>query len=125
MSGFTPYSHRDFIKQLRQLLQDRHTWDGDGSSILNDLIQNAKDPGTTQTGLGWVPATGICEVHPLAVAAVLLAIANAPIAWSDVQNRHYCGRGERRKTAATFSRRAKFRLTTLEFNGSKLNGCAQ
>ena len=92
MSGFTPYSHRDFIKQLRQLLQDRHTWDGDGSSILNDLIQNAKDPGTTQTGLGWVPATGICEVHPLAVAAVLLAIANAPIAWSDVQNRHYCGR---------------------------------
>lgn len=53
-SGFTQYSHRDFVKQLRQLLQDRYTWDGDGFSILKELVQNANDAGATRLDLGWV-----------------------------------------------------------------------
>lgn len=54
--GFQPYSYRDFIKQLRQLLQDRYTWDGDGFTILKELIQNANDVGATSLHLGWSPA---------------------------------------------------------------------
>lgn len=85
-SGFTPYSHRDFIKQLRQLLQDRYTWDGDGFSILKELIQNANDAGATQLDLGWVPAVGECDAHPLLGGAALFAINDGPFQPSDAKN---------------------------------------
>lgn len=52
-SGFAQYSHRDFIKQLRQLLQDRYKWDGDGFTILKELIQNANDAQASTLHLGW------------------------------------------------------------------------
>ncbi len=84
-SGFTPYSHRDFIKQLRQLLQDRYTWDGDGFSILKELIQNANDAGATQLDLGWVPSAGECDAHPLLGGAALFAVNDGPFRPSDAR----------------------------------------
>jgi len=85
-SGFTPYSHRDFIKQLRQLLQDRYTWDGDGFSILKELIQNANDAGATQLDLGWVPGVGDCDPHPLLGGPALFAANDGPFQPSDARN---------------------------------------
>lgn len=85
-SGFTPYSYRDFIKQLRQLLQDRYTRDGDGFSILKELIQNANDAGATQLDLGWVPAAGECDAHPLLSGAALFAVNDGPFQPSDARN---------------------------------------
>lgn len=85
-SGFTPYSHRDFIKQLRQLLQDRYTWDGDGFSILKELIQNANDAGATRLDLGWIPAGTGEAVHPLLGSAALFAVNDGPFHPSDASN---------------------------------------
>lgn len=86
MSGFTPYSHRDFIKQLRQLLKDGYTWDGDGFSILKELIQNSNDAGATQLDLGWVSAAGECDAHPLLGGAALFAVNDGPFQSSDTRN---------------------------------------
>ena len=80
--GFQPYSYRDFTKQLRQLLQDRYTWDGDGFTILKELIQNANDAGATSLHLGWSPplfdATSIqCRDRTLTSFIVLGSTASA------------------------------------------------
>jgi hypothetical protein len=101
--GFQPYSYRDFTKQLRQLLQDRYTWDGDGTTILKELIQNANDAGATSLHLGWSPqlfaapggiASGgpqaspsFTAPHPLLTVPALFAVNNGPLLASDAQSR--------------------------------------
>jgi hypothetical protein len=101
--GFQPYSYRDFTKQLRQLLQDRYTWDGDGFTILKELIQNANDAGATILHLGWSPplftspsasnAPGRSPTslssqapHPLLTVPALFAVNNGPLRASDAIN---------------------------------------
>lgn len=101
--GFQPYSYRDFTKQLRQLLQDRYTWDGDGFTILKELIQNANDAGATSLHLGWSPplfdATSASNApghpstssssqapHPLLTVPALFAVNNGPLRASDAIN---------------------------------------
>jgi hypothetical protein len=96
--GVTPYTHRNLIKQLRQLLQDRYTWDGDGFSILKELIQNANDAGATRLDLGWVPATTKDSVHLLLGSAALFTVNDCEeISWKRGQldstmdsSRHWC-----------------------------------
>ena len=102
-SGFTPYSHRDFIKQLRQLLQDRYTWDGDGFSILKELIQNANDAGATRLDLGWVPATEN-PAHPLLGSAALFAVNDGPFHPSDARNITRLGSNSKAGEATTAGR---------------------
>lgn len=101
--GFQPYSYRDFTKQLRQLLQDRYTWDGDGFTILKELIQNANDAGATSLHLGWSPplfdatstsvGTGRSRAgssseapHPLLTVPALFAVNNGLLRASDAIN---------------------------------------
>lgn len=101
--GFQPYSYRDFIKQLRQLLQDRYTWDGDGFTILKELIQNANDAGATSLHLGWSPPlfdaassfgapnstqrdTANRAPHSLLTVPALFAVNNGPLRKSDAIN---------------------------------------
>lgn len=101
--GFQPYSYRDFTKQLRQLLQDRYTWDGDGFTILKELIQNANDAGATSLHLGWSPplldapstsigtgrsrASSSSEApHPLLTVPALFAVNNGPLRACDAIN---------------------------------------
>ena len=103
-SGFTPYSHRDFIKQLRQLLQDRYTWDGDGFTILKELIQNANDAGATQLDFGWVPAMGVCDTHPLLGGAALFAVNDGPFQLSDARNITRLGSSSNAGLASTAGR---------------------
>lgn len=101
--GFQPYSYRDFIKQLRQLLQDRYTWDGDAFTILKELIQNANDAGAISLHLGWSPplfadktvrtskstaspSSTPLTPHPLLTVPALFAVNNGPLRRSDAIN---------------------------------------
>lgn len=101
--GFQPYSYRDFTKQLRQLLQDRYTWDGDGFTILKELIQNSNDAGATSLHLGWSPplfdapsasiapghpptSSSSQAPHPLLTVPALFAVNNGPLRASDAIN---------------------------------------
>lgn len=102
-SGFTPYSHRDFIKQLRQLLRDRDTWDGDDFSIVKELIQNASDAGVTQLDLGWVPAADEWDAHPLLGGAALFAVNDGPFRPSDARNVTRLGRRNSPEPSTSFA----------------------